>query len=289
MSESKSKKIGLFTVLGKFGGKILSFVVKGLKLSKVGLAALSLAGYSFLYSWKFAILMLVSIGWHESGHVWAMKKMKLKTKGFYFLPFIGGVSISEDHYSTYGQNAFVSIMGPIWGLLLALFTSAIYLITHNPLWASAAVFMTLINLFNLLPTSPLDGGQVLKTIAFSIHKNVGVFFLFLSLAIGAIVFWYFKIWLFLAIILVGGIELYSELRTRIIIHQIKKGLLEDYPNVLTEEHINAELGTAFPQAMKPKQIGYAALSYLLTLTSLFGLVYLLKNAPGADIVINFLQ
>jgi len=86
MSKEKKSKVGVWALLGKLGSKlfgILGKLVKGVKMTKVGLAAASMAGYAMLWSWKFGLLLMIAIGFHESGHVWAMRKMGIKTRGFY--------------------------------------------------------------------------------------------------------------------------------------------------------------------------------------------------------------
>ena len=100
MSKSQpGLKAGLLTLAGKIFAKVLPVLVKSLKLlkfGKMGLAAASFAGYAILFSWKFALLLMIAVGWHESGHVWAMKKMGIKTKGFYFIPFVGGAAVANE-------------------------------------------------------------------------------------------------------------------------------------------------------------------------------------------------
>lgn len=80
MTEKKSS--GFWALLVKGGTTLL----KGVKLLKVVFAAATFASYAYLFTWKFALMVLIAIGFHESGHVWAMKKTGMKTKGFYFLP-----------------------------------------------------------------------------------------------------------------------------------------------------------------------------------------------------------
>jgi len=101
MSEVNKKGSGFWALLLKLGAKLGSVLVKTLKLVKVGLAAASFAGYALLFSWKFAILIMVAIGFHEASHVRAAKWLGLKTRGWAYLPFLGGVSVIEDGYTTY--------------------------------------------------------------------------------------------------------------------------------------------------------------------------------------------
>lgn len=149
-------------------------------LTKIGLLVLTFALYSLLLTWKFAILLMLAIGWHEAGHVWAMRRVGVDTKGFYFVPFFGGVAISGTNYKSNVDRVIVFIMGPVWGTLMALGTLALYWITGSPILGAAAYWQGILNLFNLIPANPLDGGQIFSAIFNSVNKRVGQVFSALS-------------------------------------------------------------------------------------------------------------
>lgn len=289
MSEKKSKT-GVWALCAKFGGKALSLLAKVAKIGKVGFAAATFIGYAAVFNWKFALLLMAAIGFHESGHVWAMKRMGIKTKGFYFLPFIGGAAIAEEQYRTYGENSYIAIMGPIWGALMAGAAGALYFLTGQPLWAAAGAWMATLNLFNLLPITPLDGGQLMRSIAFSIHKGVGVAFLALSLLGALFIMWKLQIGLFVLILIVGAIELFVELRYRIKMHKVKLGLLNRYelPSSMLDR-TQPDGIKHYPNAMNGWQIAMTAGSYIGTIAVLLGILFLLKDVPGADLAANFLK
>jgi len=293
MSKEKKSKVGVWALLGKLGSKlfgILGKLVKGVKMTKVGLAAASMAGYAMLWSWKFGLLLMIAIGFHESGHVWAMRKMGIKTRGFYFLPFIGGAAIAEEQYKTYGQNAFISIMGPIWGALLAWACGVAYWLTGIPLLAAAAAWMATLNLFNLLPITPLDGGQLVRSIAFSIHKNAGVVFLALSLIAGGIIMWKLRIGLFALLLAVGALELFLEIRYRFRMAKVREGKLHKWelPYDLLDSSQPDGL-KRYPGAMNKKQLTLTILSYVGTIATLVTILRLMSDVPGADLAANFLE
>lgn len=279
----KMKRASLWALLLKIGTKLLSVIVKfakAFKFLKLGLAVASFAGYALLFSWKFAVLIMIALAWHESGHVWAMKKSGIKTKGFYFIPFLGGAAIAEERYKSYGQNAFIAIMGPIWGALLSIASLIVFYVTDNPLFAAAASWMALINLFNLFPIVPLDGGQLIRSIAFSISKNLG--FIFLIVSFIGVVFLTFelKIMLFGIFILVGGAELLMEFNFR----NKNKQILDK----LTEEEA-AEFRHPYPSAMNVKQLTMTILSYVITAAILIIVMKLTNHIPGADLASQFLN
>lgn len=293
MSTEKKSRAGLWTLFAKLGSKLSSVLVKvlkGFKFTKVGLAAASLAGYAAIWNWKFGLLLMIAIGFHESGHVWAMKKMGIKTKGFYFLPFIGGAAIAEEQYKTYGENAYIAIMGPIWGALLAGLCAGAYWITGIPMLAAAAAWMATLNIFNLLPITPLDGGQLVRSIAFSIHKGLGVAFLVVSMLFAIFIMWKLHIGLFALILMVGGLELFLELRYRFRMARVREGTLSKWK--LPESHLDIEQPDGlkhYPDSMKAKQLALTALSYVGTLAVLVTILMLMKDVPGADLAANFLE
>jgi putative peptide zinc metalloprotease protein len=156
--------------------------------TKIGLFVLTFALYSVVFNWKFAILLMLAIGLHESGHVWAMRKVGIFTKGFYFIPFFGGVALGENKYKSYADRVIVFIMGPLWGMLMALATLFLYWLTNDPLLGAAAYWQGMLNLFNLLPVNPLDGGRIFNAIFASVHKRIGDIFSVASiLALGLLV------------------------------------------------------------------------------------------------------
>ena len=294
MSQEKKSRAGLWAVFAKLGSKLYSVLVKvlkGFKFTKIGLAGLSLAGYAAVFNWKFGLLLMIAIGFHESGHVWAMKKMGIKTKGFYFLPFIGGAAIAEEQYKTYGENAYVAIMGPIWGALLAGICAGAYWITGIPMLAAAAAWMATLNLFNLLPITPLDGGQLVRSIAFSIHKGLGVVFLVLSMLLGGFIMYKLRIGLFVLILLVGALELFFELRYRFKMAQVRAGTRSKWDGIPTShmDHEQPDGLKHYPDSMNGKKLALTALSYVGTLAVLIAIVMLMKNVPGADLAANFLE
>lgn len=139
---------------------------KSAKAIKVLLAGSALAGWSILFSWQFALVLIAVIMFHEYGHVWAMKKMGMKTKGFYLIPFVGGVAVG-DKAKTHWQQVFIAMMGPTFGLVMSIVCYLAYLATESHFIGLVASVSALINIFNLLPVMPLDGGQVVKSIVFS--------------------------------------------------------------------------------------------------------------------------
>lgn len=294
MSEPKKSKNGLYAIFAKLGPKFLSVLAKlakGLKFLKFGLAALTFGSYAAIYTWKFALLVMVSIGFHESGHVWAMKRCGLKTKGFYFLPFLGGVAISEQSYKSYKENVFVSIMGPIWGAALAFACAGLYLITGQTWLAAAAAWMAMINLFNLLPVNPLDGGQMLRSIAFSISKQAGLVILSLSLVASFIIFVYFGFALFSILTIVAALDLFVEYFS----FKKYKEWQEDTNFVvdLNTKGLNLPLpiykGKIYPPVMNTKEIVFTGVKYVGLLGALFYLMFSMQHIPGTDMAISFLK
>lgn len=153
---------------------------------------------------------MVAIGWHESGHVWAMRKVGVPTRGFYFIPFLGGVAIADGGYATLRDKVIVAIMGPIWGMGLCFITWIAYLITDNPFLGVAAYWQALLNLFNLMPANPLDGGQVFRCVLVSFGKKVADAFGFISVLAFIALWWHFKSPLFLFAAYMSGRDFWAH-------------------------------------------------------------------------------
>jgi Zn-dependent protease len=76
-----------------------------------------------------------------------------------FVPGLGAFVRLKQRPVSPREDARVGLAGPIWGLGAALVAWGIHLAGGGPIWAAIARVGALINLFNLLPLGPLDGGR----------------------------------------------------------------------------------------------------------------------------------
>jgi len=179
---------------------------------QIGCAIFTFFIYTLLFNWKIALLLTVGVGFHEYSHLWAAKRMGLQTKGFFLVPFLGGVALVSERYRNYAQQAFVVLAGPVGGGLLALTTAALYYVTGWPFLAASAAWMCYLNLFNLLPLSFMDGGQLMGTITYSINRTLGMVCHAISAVIAVFVLWKFNPFLSGLVAIFSGIGVYSELK-----------------------------------------------------------------------------
>jgi len=200
--------------LASLGFKLL----KSAKAIKVLFAGASLAAYSWLFSFEFALALIGCLVFHEYGHIRAMKYFKMPTKGIYLIPFLGGLAMSDSKINTRWQDVVISIMGPSFGLLLSLLALLAYWVTELPFFAALASFNALLNLFNLLPILPLDGGHILKSISFSFNSKVGIGLCALAAALGIYLSFTFHLSLLAIMLLIGSAEILFEWRARHFTH-----------------------------------------------------------------------
>jgi Zn-dependent protease len=145
-------------LLAKFKG--LLFLL--LKVPFVGTALtmiLSVGAYALLFPVWFAVGFVVLIWVHEMGHVLQLKREGIKASAPMFIPFIGAFVAMKEMPKNALAEARVGLAGPVLGTLGGLATLGLYAGTGNPLFLGLAYFNSLINLFNLAPMLPLDGGR----------------------------------------------------------------------------------------------------------------------------------
>ncbi|HEY9839765.1 MAG: site-2 protease family protein [Candidatus Sericytochromatia bacterium] len=109
----------------------------------------------------FVLLMLV----HEMGHYGMAKKLGLDVSSPVFIPFLGALIAMKEAPENVEVEAKVAIAGPIIGSLGALACLGIYLISGERLFLSLTYMGLFLNLFNLLPVRPLDGGRVVGALS----------------------------------------------------------------------------------------------------------------------------
>lgn len=238
--------------LASLGFKLL----KSAKVIKVVLAGASVAAYSWLFSFQFALALLACLVFHEYGHIRAMQYFGMKTKGIYLIPFLGGLALSDEKINTRWQDVVISIMGPTFGLLMSLLCLVAYWLTGEIFFAGLATFNALLNLFNLLPILPLDGGHILKSISFSMNSVAGLVACVVGAAIGVWVSYSFGLALLGFLLLIGSVEIVFEWRSR---HQSHLLPLDRYGQL------------------------FSTCWYLLTVASLIGIIWFFAQS-GDDML-----
>lgn len=217
-----------FSTIGLVGLGLKLF--KSAKVIKGLLVIGSLAAYSWLFSFQFAVALILCLVFHEYGHVKAMKYFGMKTKGFYLIPFVGGMAVSDEKINTRWQDVVISIMGPFFGLILSIVCLIGYWVTGIEILGGLAVFNALLNLFQLLPVLPLDGGHVLKSIAYSVNSKAGLAVCVIGAVLGVYVSYHFGLALLGFLLALGSIEIFFEYKYR---HNTRLLPLDKYGQVVS--------------------------------------------------------
>lgn len=122
------------------------------------------------------VLLVVVVLIHETGHYIGMKLLKYKDVRMFFIPLLGAAVSGTATAPSGIKKAVVSLMGPLPGILIGIVTAIIYIKTKEPVLAAATRTFLFINVFNLLPFHPLDGGRFFDAILFSRHPRLELIF-----------------------------------------------------------------------------------------------------------------
>lgn len=160
--------------------------------SVTSLALYILIGYYF-FSANWALLLILTgiVIFHEFGHFLAMKIFHYKELGIFFIPLLGAYASGTKREISQKQSAIILLAGPMPGIIVG---TILFLISKEPgyipfqaysLLRSTAALLIFLNVLNLLPIYPLDGGQLLNRLFLDESKIIGKVFVILSaLALG---------------------------------------------------------------------------------------------------------
>jgi Zn-dependent protease len=136
------------------------------KFLATGLTALlSVGAYALLFPWQFAVGLVVLIFIHEIGHVIVLRRYGVPATAPVFIPFMGAFIGMKQLPKNATMEAYVGLGGPVIGSLGAFAAYAVYRATGHELWLVLAYIGIILNLFNLLPIMPLDGGRIAGAIS----------------------------------------------------------------------------------------------------------------------------
>jgi Zn-dependent protease len=126
---------------------------------------ISIWAYALFLGWQFAVGFVLLIFVHECGHLIAAKKVGLKVTTPAFIPFMGALITLREAPRNAWIEAQVGIGGPLLGTVGSAVCVGIYYLTGNPLFMALAYTGFFLNLFNLAPISPLDGGRIVTALS----------------------------------------------------------------------------------------------------------------------------
>jgi len=195
--------VGAF--LAKF--KFILFAIFKLKVITTSATMLvSIGAYTLLWGWKFAVGFVLLLLVHELGHALEARRQGIPVSAPLFIPFLGALIAMKGLPKDAWKEAQIALAGPIVGSLGAAAVWAYGEATDNNLLIALAFTGFFLNLFNLLPIVPLDGGRAVA----ALHPA----FWFVGLVgLAALTFVYPNPILIL-ILVVGGLELWNRWRAR---------------------------------------------------------------------------
>jgi len=148
---------------------------------------LAIGYFFFSHRWMFLLIITAIIVFHELGHFTAMKIFRYDDLGIFFIPLLGAYVSGTKQEVSQKQSAIILLAGPLPGILLGI---GLILLADNYSLdffggispyavANALIFL---NLLNLLPIYPLDGGQLLHRLFLDDNKIIGKIFVIISVA-----------------------------------------------------------------------------------------------------------
>lgn len=118
---------------------------------------------------------------HEFGHLVTMKAFGYKSLNMIFIPLIGAMVSGNKLKVSQKQKVLISLMGPLPGILIGcgLFMWAINA-TPNVYVVEFALLLMSINIMNMIPLDPLDGGNIIESLFFPTRDQIKMYFTLIS-------------------------------------------------------------------------------------------------------------
>src|SRR5215217_5009569 len=212
--QSRARRLlGPLFVIGvaalKFGAKLKALLLLLPKLKVLTTSAsmlVSVAAYAVIWGWRFAVGFVALLFVHEMGHVIQMKREGVRISGMLFIPFLGAAVGARSMGGNALAEARIGLAGPVLGTLGTAALIPIAGAQDSDLLRALAFTGFFLNLFNLAPVVPLDGGRAMAAMA------PWMWFV----GFGAIVALFF-VWpnpILLLIVLLGGFETYRRWKQR---------------------------------------------------------------------------
>jgi Zn-dependent protease len=187
--------------------KGLLLVLPKLKLlTTSGSMLVSIGAYALIWGWQFAVGLVLLLFAHEMGHVIQLRREGVPASAPMFIPFLGAVVGMKRLPDDAAAEARVGLAGPVLGSAACLIPLALYAATGNHLFQALAFTGFFLNLFNLAPVLPLDGGRAMAAL------SPKIWLLGFALLVAAAIA--FPNPIVILILVLGGLETWRRFKTR---------------------------------------------------------------------------
>jgi stage IV sporulation protein FB len=155
--------------------------------SFTSLAFYLVLGYYIFHSFEMLLLITAIIVFHELGHFFAMKMFRYKDLGIFFIPLLGAYVSGSKREVSQKESAIILMAGPLPGMVLGIVFYLLWQNNHELNIAgisfyNVSLLLLFLNLINLIPVYPLDGGQLLNRVF--LDEETWMSKIFLALSIG---------------------------------------------------------------------------------------------------------
>src|ERR1700760_1337446 len=185
---------------------IILLLPKVKPLAPAATMAVSVPAYGAIWGFAFGAGFVILLLVHEMGHVIAVRREGIRASAPMFIPFLGALISARSLGDDATAEARVGLAGPILGSIGSAACILVWHATGNDLWRALAYTGFLLNLFNLLPVVPLDGGRAMAAMA--------PWMWFLGFLALIPLLFYFPNPIFLIILLFAGRETYRRWKLR---------------------------------------------------------------------------
>ncbi|MES1216263.1 MAG: site-2 protease family protein, partial [Bacteroidota bacterium] len=153
------------------------------------LALYFIIGYFFFNKdWLLVLVLTGVVVFHEMGHFLAMKLFNYTELGIFFIPLLGAYASGTKHEVSQRQSAIIILAGPVPGIVAGIIIYFFAIHNDNIFLEKISWILVFLNLLNLFPVYPLDGGQLLNRLFLDESAIIGKIFIIISSLVLA---WFF--------------------------------------------------------------------------------------------------
>lgn len=204
------------------------------------LALYFVIGYFFFNkNWSLVLILTGVVIFHELGHFFAMKIYKYQDLGIFFIPLMGAYVSGSKQEVSQKQSAVILLAGPLPGILVGIIFHFLAIYYDIYILEMTAWILIYLNILNLLPVYPLDGGQLLHRLFLDNFNIIGKIFVVISAGLMAYFAWsinFYPLLIFPAFMIMRMISEIKQERITAKIEAAGIDLMRSYDEISAEDY-----------------------------------------------------